>query len=123
MKALQNTLRTSLVLLLAFVLFAGMIPAALAEENVIVYGTETAGEQDLVLTETAVSEPALMGTSAGERLSGDSKLVYEVLLPYIQARSTGSPNGVLTIQEQTDGNLAVSWQEVPNADFYLVELF
>ena len=47
----------------------------------------------------------------------------EVLLPYIQARSTGSPNGVLTIQEQTDGNLAVSWQEVPNADFYLVELF
>lgn len=47
----------------------------------------------------------------------------EVLLPYIQARSTGSPNGILTIQEQTDGNLAVSWQEVPNADFYCVELF
>ena len=89
MKALQNTLRTSLVLLLAFVLFAGMIPAALAEENVIVCGTETAGEQDLVLTETAVSEPALMGTSAGERLSGDSKLVYEALLPYIRQIAAG----------------------------------
>lgn len=47
----------------------------------------------------------------------------EVLLPYIQARSAGSPNGILTIQEQADGNLAVSWQEVPGADFYCVELF
>lgn len=48
---------------------------------------------------------------------------FEVLLPYIQARSTGSPNGILTIREQTDGNLAVSWQEVSGADFYCVELF
>lgn len=47
----------------------------------------------------------------------------EVLLPYIQARSSVSPNGILTIREQADGNLAVSWQEVPDADFYCVELF
>lgn len=47
----------------------------------------------------------------------------QVLLPYMQARSIVSPNGVLTIREQADGNLAVSWQEVHDADFYCVELF
>ena len=47
----------------------------------------------------------------------------ELLLPYIQARTSSAPNGVLTIREQTDGNLAVSWQEVPDVDFYCVELF
>jgi len=47
----------------------------------------------------------------------------QVLLPYIQAGSTVSPNGILTIREQTDGNLAVSWQEVRDSDFYCVELF
>lgn len=52
-----------------------------------------------------------------------SVAVVKVLLPYMQARSTGSPNGILTIREQADGNLAVSWQEVSGADFYCVELF
>lgn len=47
----------------------------------------------------------------------------EVLLPYIQARTSASPNGTLTIYQQEDGTLAVNWHKVEGADFYCVELF
>ncbi len=47
---------------------------------------------------------------------------FTLLLPYMQARSTAAPTGILTVRQQSDDSLTVSWEAVPGADFYCVEI-
>ena len=44
-------------------------------------------------------------------------------IPYIMARNTMPVDGVLTITEQRDGSLLLTWPVADRADHYLVEIF
>lgn len=45
-----------------------------------------------------------------------------ILIPYIRAESSMPENGVLTLRQQPDGRLLLSWPEADRADHYVVQV-
>lgn len=64
----------------------------------------------------------LMGAVLICLLLGTALAVFGFLMPYFSAGTTMS-SGVLTMEQQTDGTLMLSWPASDNADSYRIEIF